>query len=155
MKKSYDDVKSLLSDLKSDIDSTLASEVLDEVRKCEIEHVQEDVLGVYNPCFYERRRNGGIDDPENIVGMVNNLTLSVTNVTPFNSGYGTKNHGVGLATLINGGDGAGGFEYDYPYRIRVSYTNARPFLDNTVRELEESNRLENALNKGLKSRGAN
>lgn len=147
-KEIYDDVDALLQDLKSDIEDTLAKEVLDEVRDIEIRHIEDDVLSVYGPSIYERRISGGIDDPSNIIGETNDMILEVDNVTRFNDGYGTYNHGVGLASLINDGEKRGGFYYDYP----GEFTQPRPFIDNTIEEIEQTDSVESALAKGLRKR---
>ena len=148
MKNAYNDVDSLLSDLKTDIEDTLMDEVLDEVRDIELRHIEDDVLSVYFPQIYERRVFGGIDDPGNIVGEIVDTQLIVDNITRFHDGYGTYNHGVGLADLINDGDRMHGYFYDYP----GEFTQPRPFLDNTVEEIEHTDSVENALKNGLKKR---
>lgn len=145
----YDDVSVLLKDLRSDIEDTLAAEVLDEVKSIEMEHIRKDVFGVYPPSIYKRRLHGGIDDPDNIVGTVKNMELEVDNVTEFNDDYGTYNHGEGLADLINEGEHLGGYFYDFP----GEFTRARPFLDNTIEEVEETDIIDYVLEKGLKRRG--
>ena len=99
-KRNYSDLDVLLKDLKSDIKDTLSKEVFDEVRDIELEHVQRDVFDAYRPKIYNRRCSGGIDDPRNIVGQVDDMTLYVDNVTPYNPGYGTYNSGTTLADLI-------------------------------------------------------
>ena len=151
MKNSYDDIDKLLNDIKSDIEDVLLDEVLEEVKDIELKHVEDDVFSVYSPKIYERRslESGGIDDPENIVGEVRDMQLEVDNITPFNDGYGTYNHGIGLADLINDGDGKSGYYYDYPFDAM----GARPFIDNTIDEIERTDDVENALAKGMKNRG--
>lgn len=148
MKNSYDDIDELLNDIKSDIEDTLMDEVLDKVKDIELKHVEDDVFSVYSPDIYERRGIGGIDDPNNIIGTVNNMQLEVDNITRFNSGYGTYNHGVGLAELINDGDSFNGYFYDYP----GSFNQPRPFIDNTAEEIEKTDSVENALANGLRKR---
>ncbi len=148
MKENYTDIDSLLRDLKSDIEDTLMDEVLDEVREIELQHIEDDVLGVYSPKIYQRRGIGGIDDPDNIVGCIEDMQLVVDNVARFNDGYGTYNHGVGLADLINDGSGKNGAFYDYD----GEFTRPRPFLDNTIEEIEHTDSVEDALAKGLRKR---
>lgn len=147
-KDTYDNIDTLLKDLKSDIEDTLMDEVLDEVRNIEIEHVKEDVFSVYSPSIYERRSTDGIDDPDNIIGEVRDMQLEVDNVTEFDDGYGTYNHGIGLADLINDGERRSGFYYDYP----GEFENPRPFIDNTIEEIERTDSVENTLAKGLKKK---
>lgn len=149
MKKSYSDIKALKADLKKDINAVLADEVFNEVRKCEMEHIEEDIFSVYSPKIYQRRAVGGIDDEQNIVGSVKDMELTVENITEFNDDYGTYNSGRGLSTLINDGESLNGYFYDY----EGEFTQSRPFIDRTTEELENSNRLNNALSKGLKKRG--
>lgn len=147
-KNSYDDIDELLNDIRSDIEETLKDEVFDEVRDIELEYIEHDVLSVYTPKIYERRTAGGIDDPKNIVGYVKDMQLSVDNITQFDTGYGTKHRGTGLAQLINEGDSFNGYFYDYP----GEFNQPRPFLDHTILEVEQSNRVENALEKGMRKR---
>lgn len=148
MKDLYDDVKELLKFLEADIEDTLMQEVLDEVKEIELRHVEEDVLDIYTPKIYERRNMDGIDDPDNIVGTVENMELEVENITPFASGYGTWNKGVGLTELINEGNSTSGFFYDY----YGEFNRPRPFIDNTADEIERTDDVENALAKGLNKR---
>ncbi len=145
----YDDVNALLKDLKSDIEDTLACEVLDKVKEIEIRHVNEDVFSVYSPSIYERRSTDGLDDSSNIIGEVRNMELEVDNITEFNEDYGTYNHGIGLADLINDGESRSGFYYDYQGEFDE---RARPFIDNTIDEIERTDSVENALAKGLRKR---
>lgn len=147
-KNSYDDIDELLNDIRSDIEETLKDDVFDEVREIELEHIERDVLSAYTPKIYERRTSGGIDDPKNIVGYVKDMQLSVDNITQFNTGYGTKHRGTGLAQLINDGDSFNGYFYDYP----GEFNQPRPFIDNTIIEVEKTDRVESALEKGMRKR---
>ncbi len=150
MKSNYDDIEELLKDVRLDIEDTLSKEVFDEVRQIEMEHIHSDVLNSYHPKVYERRSTGGIDDPRNIVGTVKDMTLTVDNVTSFNSGHFTYNSGNNLADLINEGSGsASHLYYDYP----GAFEAPRPFLDNTQEEIDRTNRVDRALEKGMKKRG--
>lgn len=148
MKDSYDEIEDLLRDIKSDIQDTLSDEVLDEVKRIELEHVRDDVFSVYSTKIYERRNSQGIDDPDNIIGEVYDMRLEVDNVSRFNDDYGTYNHGIGLADLVNDGSTTQGYFYDYPGEFNAP----RPFIDNTINEIERTNDVEDALAKGLKKR---
>lgn len=139
----------LLKDLKSDIEDVLLDEVLDEVKEIELKHIKEDVFDIYSPKIYQRRVVGGISDPDNIVGEVNDMELTVMNTAEFNDDYGSSNHGKGLADLINQGERRGSFFYDYS----GEFEKPRPFIDRTIEELGNSNRLNNAMIKGLRKRG--
>ena len=141
MKKSYSDIDVLLKDLKSDIEDVLMDEVLDGVKDIEIRHVEEDVFSVYSPNVYRRRMSDGLDDPDNIVGEVNNMVLEVENISEFTDWRGNAKRGKGLTEFVN--------DYDYPGIIGQS----RPFIDNTVDEIESTDRVDEALVKGLRKRG--
>ncbi len=147
MSKRYTNLNNLISDVKSDIDKSLKNEVFDEIRAIELEHVQKDVLDVYSSKDYVRRHQMGIDDPQNIVGVVSGGELVVDNVTPFNSDYFTANKGIGLAELINYGNGR--FYYDYP----GAFERPRPFIDRARIEVAKSDRVKKALEKGMNKKG--
>ena len=149
MKKEFDEWDDLMNDIKSDVDDVLSKEVFDEVRDIEMEHIQTDVFSQYTPKIYERRSNGGIDDPRNIVGYEKRMHLSVVNEAQFNDDYGTYNHGYGLPQLINDGDSRNGFYYDFP----GVYNAPRPFIDNAVEEVKRSERVDFAFEDGMKKRG--
>lgn len=153
MKKIYDDVEDLLKDVQSDIENVLTNEVLETVRDIEMEHVQDDVFSVYSPSIYERRSSSGLDDRENVKGEVKNGVLTVRNDTPFNTDYGSKNRGIGLAYMIEEG---GNSEHDYEYGFRsieAPYSRPRPFISNSIEELDRTDAVEKALKKGLKRHG--
>ena len=136
-KTTYDDIDLLLKDLKSDIEDVLMDEVLDEVKKIEIRHIKDDVFSVYSPRVYKRRTVDGIDDPNNIIGEVRDMVLEVDNVAEFTNWNGSAKRGTGLAEFIN--------IYEYPGIIDQS----RPFLDNTILEIERTDSVEDALARGL------
>lgn len=136
-KDTYDDIDLLLKDLKSDIEDVLMDEVLDEVKEIELSHIEDDVFSVYSPRVYKRRTFDGIDDPDNIVGEVHNMVLEVENIAEFTDWRGNAKRGTGLTEFVN--------DYDYPGIIDQN----RPFIDNTVEEIERTDRVEDALAKGL------
>lgn len=147
-KDTYDDINALLKDLKLDIEDTLMDEILDEVKDIELRHIEQDVFSAYSPLIYKRRETDGINDSSNIVGEVYDMQLEVDNITAFNNGYGTYNHGIGLADLINDGNNLRGHFYDYP----GEFNQPRPFIDNTIEEIKQTGSIENALAKGLRKR---
>jgi hypothetical protein len=149
-KNTYDDENELFNDIHKDINDVLQKEVMDEVKMIEMYYIKHDVLNSYSPKIYNRRSSGGIDDESNIQGrLVADMELEVDNVTRFSGGYGTHNSGVGLADLINEGDGSGGYYYDYA----GNFNRARPFLDHTLEDVENTNAIDITLEKGLKKRG--
>ena len=92
MKNLYDDINTLLNDIKSDIEDVLMNEILDTIKEIELKHIEDDVYSVYKPSVYKRRGNsGGLSDPDNIVGTVKNMELEVENIASFNEDYGSSN----------------------------------------------------------------
>jgi hypothetical protein len=150
MKNTYDDEDELFNDIRKDINDVLVKEVMDEIKMIEEYYIRHDVIQAYSPTIYKRRFQGGIDDESNIQGrLINDMELEADNVTPFNGGYGTHNRGLGLADLINEGDGGGGHYYDYA----GEFNRARPFLDHTIDDIENTDTIDITLEKALKKRG--
>lgn len=151
--KYFTDINALLADVQKSINKSLQNEVMDAVRDVELSHIERDVLNVYTPSIYKRRASGGIDDVKNIVGTVKDGKLTVDNVTPFNEDYDTSNRGTGLGYMINEG-GNSEHDYDYGFRgIEAPYSKPRPFIDNTVEELDKTEIIEDALAKGMSKDG--
>lgn len=151
--KHFTDIKALLADVQKSINKSLKNEVMDAVREVELKHIERDVLSVYTPSIYERRGFWGIKDVRNIIGTVKNGRLTVENVTPFNEDYGTRNRGTGLGYMINEG-GNSEHDYDYGFRtIEAPYSQPRPFIDNTIEELDKTEIIEDALAKGMSKDG--
>lgn len=151
--KHFTDINALLADAQNSINKALRNEVMNAVREVELKHVERDVLSVYTPSIYKRRSRGGIEDGRNIVGTVNNGRLTVENVTPFNEDYGSRNRGTGLGYMINEG---GNSEHDYDFgfwSVEAPYSKPRPFIDNTVEELDKTEIIEDALAKGMSKDG--
>ena len=142
-------LKQLKKHIEKCINDSLENEVLETVKKIELSHIKEDVFDVYSPSIYERRSNSGIDDPENIVGdITQNGVLELENVTKFNPEYETENQGLGLVKLIEYGHGESGYFYDYP--ASDSFTDPRPFIANTKKEIKETKSHVKAIKSGVK-----
>ena len=151
--KHFTDIDALLADVQKSIDKSLKNEIMDAVREVELSHIERDVLSVYQASIYNRRSSGGIDDVRNIVGTVKDGRLTVENVTPFNEDYASRNRGTGLGYMINEG---GNSEHDYEFGFRTieaPYSYPRPFIDNTIEELDKTKIIEDALAKGMKKDG--
>ena len=141
-------LKELRNYIEKCINDSLENEVLETVKKIEISHVEEDVFNVYSPSAYERRCVLGIDDSDNIVGNITqNGVLEIENITEFNPEYETENRGLGLVKLIEYGHGTSGYYYEYPKS--ESFTNPRPFISNTKKEIKENKSHVIAIKSGL------
>lgn len=141
-------LKELRKHVKKCINDSLKNEVFEAVKQIELNHVEEDVFNVYSPSVYERRSTLGIDDPKNIVGNITqDGVLEVENITEFNPEYETENEGLGLVKLIEYGHKTSGYFYDYPKSD--SFTDSRPFISNTKKEIKENKNHVIAMKSGL------
>lgn len=154
-------LKQLRKYIEKALQNSLENEVFEMVKDTESRHTVSDVYDVYKPKIYERRdTSGGLGDTDNIIydeaKLKNENILSVENATEFNHRYGTKNHGVGLADLIEKGDkrfgGTSDYEYDYP---KSDYAKPRPFISNTKEEIKDTKSHIKALKRGLSRNGIN
>ena len=141
-------LKELRKHIEKSINNSLENEVFEVVKETELKHIRENVLGVYSPEIYKRRDSLGIDDPENIIFQaVKNGTLEVENITKFNPGYETENKGLGLVKLIEFGHESSGYFYDYP--SSENFTQPRPFIANTKKEIKKTKSHVKSLKIGL------
>ena len=138
--------------IKNMVNIALDTSVKEGVVQGLIGHAGVDVYDVYPaPSMYERR--GSLLSEGNYeVDRSENMKLSITPVARFNASglrFNKKTHsfvptvssngdGNELAGLINYGDGWNGYSYEYVNEEEMenpSYTAPRPFIDNTVEEL--------------------
>lgn len=147
----FKNLKDLRNHLKTKIKKALVGEVFETVKKVQLEHVRTDVHDAYNPSIYERRMFDGISDPDNIKCHVKDTKIEIENITEFNPDYGTENYGSGLVKLIEYGHGKIGYYYDYPGSD--DYTDSRPFIHNTYKDLKENKQHILVLKSELKKQG--
>jgi hypothetical protein len=153
----FDDLDSLFDYVKKDIGKSLEQEVYQIVKDTEKSHIQSDVYDIYTPVVYERRGlNDGLIADENIVGnMIDNTTLTVTNITLPNPNARDKDlvtTDKNLPELIEYGHNTNGNKYDFARSDR-EYMKPRPFTHNTIEELEATGAHTRALKQGLKNKG--
>lgn len=149
--------------IKKKVDESLKDEVAEKIKIVEMGAIQDVVYGAYGnnetgePNMYERRMaNGGLGDPDNMVAHVSNGTLYIENFASFNENYGGSNSGVGLAELVEYGNGHGG-TYDY-YKGKNTYghfAQARPFTQETINRVRADDIHVKALKAALRARGLN
>lgn len=156
-------VKSL-AELKAQIENaigdSLSGDVMEFIQQKLADHAKSDVYAVYDePSYYSRRYS--LEKKENmLIENPSNTRLAITPVStffPFYYKYGgipirSQNSGEELAGLVNYGDGWNGHHYDIPGS--ESYMGARPYITNTVEELE-SGELADSLWASLKNHGYN
>lgn len=149
--------KELEDFIKVAIKNSLEKEVFETVREEEQRHIGKDVYSKYAPRMYKRRYDdGGLIADENIVGkMISGDILQVTNDTLANH-FGNPPEqvtieGKNLSELVEFGDGASG-SYDFPTEDG-EFLEPRPFTENTIEDLKNSNKHKIALQSGLKRQG--
>ena len=130
----------------------MKNEVTDEIKNIIVDQAEREVLDEYTPKRYHRRDSLGIDDPDVYSGRVHgDMELSIENELQFNP-FGSENSGIGLGELIN--DGEGEYQYDYgEFDHDGEYTKPRPYWDKAAEIVENTDRAEDALAKGLKMNG--
>lgn len=167
-------------ELMSEIRDSMKKDVLNQVRKTQINKARTVVYGVYDePLAYKRRKGvGGLIDQDNIVGETdlkgNTVKLSVYNITKFNSSnllWGMYSHsgilGDYLTPLIVLGHfehqraGGSGYTYFDTFKYRTNgyngqeYAQPRDFISLTEHELYWRKGHVRALEKSLESKGFN
>ncbi len=131
--------------LQATITDILSNEVAESIKEIEAKKVEEQVYGVYSPSIYKRRGGGGgLADVANMITYVDNMEIAIVNETPFNHAYDFKSPSFipppnsgndGLAILVEGGQGAGGYIYNYPYHDE--FLAPRPFTHETIEALKK------------------
>ena len=132
-------IDKLLKSAQTKIKSALKKEIVPYAINTEIDMIYEYVYGVYDPVRYERREDdGGLAAVKNFrtrdVG--GGMKYEIVNVT-----RGKNNRSVDVASLVYGGDGYMGMQYDYPSMEkrdanRYRYLLARDYITPTIDELE-------------------
>jgi len=142
----------LKSKLTEVVSEALRDDCFKSVQKVEQQHIQSDVYDVYDPSVYDRREyNGGLIADDNIIlTEVDNLTIEVVNITDPNpyarDGATTDKF---LPELVEYGQGYNGYSYDY----RFEKMGVRPFIENTIEDLQQNKQHVDGLRKGLAKRG--
>ena len=130
--------------------------------------VEREVYAKYTPnngepwVYQRRKKDGGLADKNNMVHEVAQIgdkaKMQILNLTPFNENYNFDNYRPGdtLANLVEGGDKKYGAEYTFKTNRSgdaYKYLGARPFQQETVKELERNGDHLDALALDLMMKG--
>jgi hypothetical protein len=156
----FKNLNDLYKHIEDQVHSSLLDEVAQGVRDVMSVEIQDAVYTKYpgggnEPDVYRRRYDqGGLLDESNMEAFINvkTNTLEVFNNTPFNDGYNTANHGLGLTSLIENGHGADNQYYDY-HKDNAEYMKPRPFVAQTKESVAKLKSHKSDLKRGLKARG--
>jgi glycyl-tRNA synthetase (class II) len=111
------------------------SEVKKEVVETGKQHVESDVYNVYTPQTYER--TGQLKESWDSENTTDGIAVFNTREDEDTDKY--------IPEVIETGQG---YDYDFEYNGRE-----RPFISNTREELRNSNRLQEAMKRDLRSKG--
>src|SRR5699024_4038218 len=144
------------------------------IKETESDMVEREVYAKYTPnngkpWIYEQHRDkgrrgkdGGLADTRNMeheaAQISSKIQLKVLNLTSFNENYNFDNYRPGdtLANLVEGGDKKYGAEYTFKSNRSgdaYKYLGARPFQQETVKELERNGDHLDALALDLMMKG--
>ena len=146
--------------INKQLEQVLKNDVSPIIKEKESEMVEQEVYAKYTPnngepWRYERRKErGGLADTNNMKTYTkeegNNVKLTVTNETR------DDDTGELIANLVEFGNGYNGQQYDYQHNRSgdaYKYLNARPFQRETIKALNGSNEVKQAVKRGLNNSG--
>ena len=105
-------IDKLLKSAQIKIKNALKKEVVPYAIDTEIDQIYKYVYGAYEPVRYERREDdGGLASAKNfrVRNVDGGMKYEIVNVT-----RGKNKRSVDVASLVYGGDGYMGMQYDYP-----------------------------------------
>lgn len=146
MAQEFNDIDALFNALLDDIKDSVSEEVSKEMIKIEQEHIDSQVYSTYTPKEYSRRLdNGGLRSEGNMKSTISDskdgIEVTVHNSTTGNSQY--RNYwGSEIQNFIE--EGIYMWNCDCP---------PRPFIDDTQEEIDNSNRIEEAVERALNKLG--
>ena len=146
MAQEFNDIDALFNALLNDIKDSVSEEVSKEMIKIEQEHIDSQVYSTYTPKEYSRRLdNGGLRSEGNMQSTISDskdgIEVTVHNSTTGNSQY--RNYwGSEIQNFIE--EGIYMWNCDCP---------PRPFIDDTQEEIDNSNRIEEAVERALNKLG--
>lgn len=163
MAKGATSLAELQSQIEEAVTDALNGDVANYIKQKLISHANSDIYGVNEPDPWGyHRRYSFLDENQYLVEDHKKMSLIITPKQVFNMGYSSTDSGIKnsnpdwLAGLINYGNGWNGVTYDFYECVHKGpwWLPARPFLDNTVEELENGE-LGDQLWVSLKKRGFN
>lgn len=145
-----DDIDSFFDNLEDDLNDTILQEVVPIVEEV-VHEKSTDIYDEFTPTMYERRYENNIQGSFGDREMINTQTVG-----------SIKSGEINLITtndsLANGSDKGNYLDDIIEDGERYTWSHqppARPFAERAIEELHESNKIENAIEKGMKSKGYN
>ena len=143
-----DDLDLFFDNLEDDLNDTILQEVVPIVEEV-VHEKSTDIYDEFTPTMYERRYEN------NIKGSFGDREMINTEIDG-----NIKNGEINLITtndsLANGSDRGDYLDDIIEDGERYTWSHqppARPFAERAIEELHESNKIENAIERGMKSKG--
>ena len=146
-----DDLDLFFDNLEDDLNDVILQEVVPIVEEV-VHEKSTDIYDEYTPSGnnpYHRRYENNIRGSFGDIEMINTQTIGniksggIELITTNDSLARGDNEGEYLDDIIEGGD-----RYTWSHQ-----PPARPFAERAIEELHESNKIENAIDRGMKSKG--
>lgn len=145
-----DDLDLFFDNLEDDLNDTILQEVVPIVEEV-VHEKSTDIYDEFTPTMYERRYENNIQGSFGDREMINteidgNIKSGEINLITTNDSLANgSDKGSYLDDIIEEGE-----RYTWSHK-----PPARPFAERAIEELHESNKIENAIERGMKSKGYN
>lgn len=143
-----DDLDRLFVNMEDDLNDVILQEVVPIVKEV-VHEKSTDIYDEFTPTMYERRYENNIQSSFGDKSMINTQIIG-----------SIKSGGINLITtndsLANGDDKGDYLDNIIESGDRYGWSHqppARPFAERAIEELHESNKIENAIEGGMKSKG--
>ncbi|WP_226035607.1 hypothetical protein [Aquibacillus saliphilus] len=160
--RDFDDLNKLLRYVEEQSAEVMENDVSHNVKQLQSQHVKTDVYDAYtgqDPYMDRRGYNGGLADTRNMIhtvtNTINGIELFIKNVTGGNESVyktGATNPPDYLAGIIENGRNNGRYMTNKT-GTQNQYLNARPFISNTIEELQNTLQHIDWYKRGMKRRG--
>lgn len=143
-----DDLDLFFDNLEDDLNDVILQEVVPIVEET-VHEKSTDIYDEFTPTMYERRYENNIQGSFGDIEMISTQTIGsiksgeINLITTNDSLANGDDKGDYLDDIIEDG-GRYGWSHQPP---------ARPFAERSIEELHESNKIENAIERGMKSKG--
>lgn len=160
-RRNFKSIEELTKFIKEQSEDVLKNEVASVIKDTQSDMVEVSVYSNYRPdtpdrepkVYRRRGREGGLADTKNMIHDTkienNSVRLTVKNVTKGSKDSRYSN--TIISDLVEGGHGTNNKYYDYP--TDSGFTEPRPFIQDTVDELNEYKFHVHAFKSGLRQKG--
>lgn len=147
-KNEFDSIEYLLYQFQKDVVGKTIPKVQNKIKKIHKDVIDEVVFNPYQPEFYMRREQGGLNDEDNMkvdyIQNGDNFEVTLENITKGNKHYSyADGYASGyIADIIEEGVG-----YGYGLNSKIG---ARPFIEATQNTIDLTDYIEKEIEDSLK-----